>query len=128
MCPTRPEHLYVCASQDLVEGAHIKLTVAYDSQPTSVLIFRHQGRSLAFRNLCVHMPRTLDCEEDMIFDKTGRYLRCSMHGIVYDPVSGESLSDICRGQRLTDIEVEEDENGVWITDRHVAALATPETD
>jgi len=122
MCPSRPERIRICASQDLPEGAHLKLSVSYDGQPTSVLVFRHGGHSRAFKNLCVHMPRALDCEEDMIFDKSGRYLRCSMHGIVYDPVSGESLSDICYGQRLTDVEIEEDADGIWITDRHVSAL------
>ena len=70
--------------------------------------------TLAYRNLCVHMPRTLDCEQNTIFDASGRYLRCSMHGIVYDPMNGESKSDICRGQRLTAIDVVEDGDGVWI--------------
>lgn len=65
------------------------------------------------------MPRELDCENDMIFDETGQYLRCSMHGIVYDPLTGESLSTLCNGQRLTSVRVMEDETGIWIKDRRL---------
>lgn len=112
----------ICAGADLTEGGFRKVQVTYDSQPATVLVFRHGGRSLAYLNRCVHMPRTLDCAADTIFDRSGHYLRCSMHGIVYDPMSGESLSEICRGQRLTDVELLEDGEGVWIVDRHVRAV------
>jgi nitrite reductase/ring-hydroxylating ferredoxin subunit len=116
------DRVWICASNRIAEGAYLKAQVRYDGEPVSVVVFRHGGQCRAFKNLCVHMPRALDCEQDMIFDATGRYLRCSMHGIVYDPVSGTSLSEICRGQRLTSIDVVEDEQGIWLVDRHVRPL------
>lgn len=119
---SEPHLVWICSSTQLPEGSYRKIQVAHDGQHTPVVIFRYQGRCLAFKNQCVHMPRALDCEEDMIFDATGRFLRCSMHGIVYDPVSGESRSEICHGQRLTAIGTREDAQGVWIDDHHVTAL------
>jgi nitrite reductase/ring-hydroxylating ferredoxin subunit len=65
------------------------------------------------------MPRRLDCESNVIFDETEKLLRCSMHGIVYDPVTGASVSSICNGEKLTSIEIEENQKGIWITDRRV---------
>ena len=65
------------------------------------------------------MPRELDCERDMIFDETGQYLRCSMHGIVYEPRTGESVSTMCNGERLTSVRVIEDEEGIWFNDKRV---------
>lgn len=118
--------VWVCLSEQLAEGAYLRVDVAYDGESISVVVFRHKGRCGAFRNLCVHMPRALDCEKDMIFDASGRYLRCSMHGIVYDPVTGESISEICHGKRLTPVGVVEDATGVWICDRHVQPLAAAE--
>jgi len=59
----------------------------------------------------------------MIFDDTGRNLRCSMHGVIYDPVTGESLSTICTGETLTPVKVQENEQGVWIHDKRVKPLA-----
>jgi len=122
MTTNHPARIWLCPSAELAEGAYLKTELIYDGEAVSMVVFRHKGACLAYKNLCVHMPRTLDCEQDMIFDATGRFLRCSMHGIVYDPLTGESLSDICRGQRLTAIDTHEDETGVWIADRHVKPL------
>jgi nitrite reductase/ring-hydroxylating ferredoxin subunit len=58
-------------------------------------------------------------KKNTVFDATGKYLRCSMHGIVYDPVTGASVSSICTGERLTPIGIMEDEQGIWIMDRRV---------
>ncbi|MFK4754433.1 Rieske (2Fe-2S) protein [Oceanobacter antarcticus] len=119
---TKP-HLWVCHNNQLTEGGYQLVDVIYANEPSSVVIFRHQGTCLAYRNLCVHMPRRLDCEKDMIFDRSGKNLRCSMHGIIYDPVSGESISAICNGEKLTPVKVLENDDGVWITDKRVKPIA-----
>jgi nitrite reductase/ring-hydroxylating ferredoxin subunit len=113
----------VCRRDQLGEGDYQRVEVAYANEPSSVVVFRYRGGCLAYRNLCVHMPRRLDCEKDMIFDPGGQYLRCSMHGIVYDPLTGASVSEICMGRKLTPVKVEEDEEGVWICDKRVKPLA-----
>lgn len=87
-----------------------------------MVVFRHEGKCLAYRNLCVHMPRQLDCEKATIFDETGKHIRCSMHGILYDPFTGESISTICQGERLTAVKILEDDNGIWIVDKRVKKL------
>jgi nitrite reductase/ring-hydroxylating ferredoxin subunit len=122
MPPPGDERLWVAASEQLAEGTYLRIAVAYTGEPISVLVFRYKGRCLAYRNRCVHMPRELDCEKNGIFDATGRYLRCSMHGIVYDPLSGASVSSICTGERLTPIDLVEDEAGIWIEDMRVRSL------
>lgn len=116
------KRLWVCASDQLAEGKYKRIDALYADEPSSVLVFRHQGQCLAYRNLCVHMPRTLDCEKDMIFDETGQNLRCSMHGIIYHPITGESLSTMCNGEKLTPVTVQEDEEGVWIRDKRVKEM------
>jgi nitrite reductase/ring-hydroxylating ferredoxin subunit len=114
--------IWVCRNDELKEGGYRQVEVAYANEPSSVVVFRYQGTCLAYRNLCVHMPRRLDCEKDMIFDDTGKNLRCSMHGILYDPVTGESISTICTGEKLTRVKIQEDAEGVWILDKRVNPL------
>lgn len=46
-------------------------------------------------------------------------LRCSMHGVVYSPETGESLSEICRGKKLTSIRTTEIDKRIYINDRRV---------
>lgn len=113
------KRIWVCASTDLAEKTYRCIDVSYNGEATSVVIFRFEGKCQAYRNLCVHMPRTLDCEERTIFDKEKQNLRCSMHGIIYDPFSGASLSTMCNGECLTAIKVQEDNEGVWIRDKRV---------
>lgn len=115
--------LRVCASGALEEGAYVRIDVSYAGIPTSILIFRYKGKCLAYRNQCVHMPRELDCEKNTIYDETGQYLRCSMHGIVYDPLTGASVSTMCQGEKLTPVRVFDDSENVWITDKRVKPLS-----
>ena len=116
--------LWVCSSEQLIEGVYQRIEITYSGKSSSVLVFRLNGQCMAYRNLCVHMPRELDCEKNTIFDSTGQKLRCSMHGIVYDPMTGESISTMCNGERLTAIRVQEDDEGVWIQDKRVKLLKT----
>jgi nitrite reductase/ring-hydroxylating ferredoxin subunit len=120
------DKLWVADPEELGEGHYVTLDVNFAGENTSVIVFRFKGKCFAYRNLCVHMPRPLDCIEDMIFDESGKYLRCSMHGIVYDPSTGESVSEICHGKQLTPIELTEDERGIWIVDRRVQRSQAPE--
>jgi len=110
--------IWVCHSKELAESTYRRMDVRYAGESSSVIVFRFQGQCLAYRNLCVHMPRELDCERD-----TGQKLRCSMHGIVYDPFTGASLSTMCHQERLTPVKIIEDETGIWIKDKRVKVLA-----
>ena len=125
MATIEDEPLWVTNSEELSDGAYLTMDVSYAGEAISVIVFRYRGKCFAYRNLCVHMPRKLDCLEDMIFDESGQYLRCSMHGIVYEPSTGSSVSEICHGERLTSIELMENEQGVWIIDRRAQKLASP---
>jgi len=53
----------VCDKDQLTEGSYIRVEVMYAGEPSSVIVFRYQGNCLAYHNLCVHMPRRLDCEK-----------------------------------------------------------------
>lgn len=120
------DRLWACRSDALRDGTYLKLDVIFSGTPASLLLVRYDGQCFCYRNICVHMARPLDCEEDVIFDPTGRYLRCSMHGIAFNPVTGESLSSICSGQRLTGVKCLEDDGAIWIIDRRV--IASPSSD
>jgi nitrite reductase/ring-hydroxylating ferredoxin subunit len=68
------------------------------------------------------MVRRLDCMHDRVFDAAHEHLRCSMHGIVYDPVTGESLSVLCSGERLEPLRSAELDDQVYLVDKRVTGL------
>lgn len=111
----------VCASGELVSGQYRKLTLVFEGREEECLLLRFDGQVYAYLNRCVHMPRRLDGEEPQVFDHSGRYLRCSMHGIVYKPQTGASLSTMCEGEQLRAVHVYEDDGEIGIADFRVTA-------
>jgi nitrite reductase/ring-hydroxylating ferredoxin subunit len=112
----------VCSSDAVAEGHHIGIEVQYDDAVQAVVLFRYQGRVFAYINRCVHMERPLDAESASIFDDNGEHLRCSVHGAIYDPVSGECGSTLCSGERLRAVRLIEKDGAVYITDKRARAI------
>ena len=114
--------MFIIEAHYLTEGSCRRVDLMYQGAAASALLLRHRGEVKAYLNQCVHMPRTLDCESNEVFDPSSGYLRCSMHGIVYSSMSGESLSEICRGKKLTAIRVVEREQRIYCIDRRIKSL------
>ncbi len=115
--PRAKRQLVVCVSADLVDRDYRIVPLLFKDEPHTAIVLRHRGQIYAYLNQCVHMVRRLDCMHDAIFDEQQEHLRCSMHGIVYDPATGESLSVLCSGQRLEPLRVTEREGQVIIIDK-----------
>ena len=114
--------LLVCASADLTDRQHRIIPLLFKHQPHSAIVLRHGGRVYAYLNQCVHMVRRLDCMHDAVFDAEHERLRCSMHGIVYDPATGESQSVLCSGERLEPLRSTEADGQVYLVDKRVKGL------
>ena len=107
----------ICPSFQVPELGKFSFAIQYRGIRRDAILVRFEGLVYGYLNQCVHMPRPLDCEHNNIFDETGRYLQCSMHTICYDPVTGESLSEICAGKKLTALQVREEEEWVYLVDK-----------
>ena len=110
----------ICLGLHVLELGKFPFSIQYRGGRRDAILVRFKGVVYGYLNQCVHMPRALDCEHDDIFDETGQYLQCSMHTICYDPVSGESLSEICAGKKLTAINVREEGGWVYLVDKRAA--------
>lgn len=118
----RDKKLLVCPSGKLCEKQYIILDLLYQGKPHSGIIFRFNGAIFAYLNQCVHMPRQLNCERDTIFDARQELLRCSMHGIVYQPETGKSLSTLCHGEQLQALRLSEANGNIYINDKRVSPV------
>lgn len=107
----------ICHSAQLVELGSHGFHVSYRGAPFAAILVRFRGVAYAYLNQCLHMPRPLDGEEPRVFDESGVALRCTMHGITYQPETGACLSEICAGKALTPVRVEERDNVIYLTDR-----------
>lgn len=116
-----PPRFFVCATTALADGEYRKLRLVFEKRDEECVVLRFEGTVYAYINRCVHMPRRLDCERKHVFDDSGRFLRCSMHGIVYQPQTGASLSTMCEGERLRAVEVYEEGGEIGLADFRVTA-------
>jgi nitrite reductase/ring-hydroxylating ferredoxin subunit len=120
----RDRKFKICAEHELAEKEFRIISLHYKKQPISGIIFRYQHNLYAYVNQCVHMPRRLNCEAETIFDESEKLLRCSMHGIVYQPETGESVSTRCHGERLQPIRLKVHQNTIYIDDKRVSAVGS----
>ena len=117
----RDRKIAVCPLQALGEREFRVVPILFRDQPHSGVVFRLRDQVHAYLNQCVHMPRRLNCERDTIFNDDGTHLRCSMHGIVYHPESGESISTLCHGERLQRIRLSLSNDMIYLDDKRVRA-------
>lgn len=121
----KQQPLWLTESHKLVEGSPLVLECPYNSKIISLILIRFSGICRAYINQCVHMPFRLDCESKQIFDHRKNKLKCSMHGIIYDLETGESLSPtMCTGEKLTAVSVTENEAGIWVSDPELELTPT----
>ena len=111
-----------CTWSELQQASFIIRQINYKKQPVSAIIFAFEGIAYAYVNHCMHMHRPLNCEQDAIFDETGSYLRCSMHGFIFDPKTGECQSPVCFGQRLQALRLEECDGILYFAEKHLTLI------
>ena len=95
------------------------------NNPTSAIVFYLNGEPYSYVNHCMHMQRPLNCQEDTIFDESKQFLRCSMHGFLFDPKTGECQSPVCFGQKLQSLRVKERDDKLYFVEKHLLLARTP---
>lgn len=113
----------ICRSEALGQADRLGFAVLHRGEPADAFVIRVDGTPRAWLNRCVHMNRPLDGEDDEIFDKDEGVIRCSNHGVTYDPDTGECLAPLCAGKSLTALRIDEHGGEIRLRDRH-AALVT----
>ena len=112
----------ICTLNELHETRFLIRQISYKKQPVSAIIFAFEDCAYAYVNHCMHMHRPLNCEQDAIFDETGLYLRCSMHGFIFDPKTGECQSPVCFGQHLQALRLEEIDGILYFSEKHLTLI------
>ena len=116
------QHKPVCTRHELHEASYLTRKICFKKQPVSAIIFAFEECAYAYINHCMHMHRPLNCEQDAIFDDTGKYLRCSMYGFIFDPKTGECQSPVCFGQRLQALRLEEIDGTLYFAEKHLTLI------
>jgi nitrite reductase/ring-hydroxylating ferredoxin subunit len=100
----------LCAASDVTEGqpALVRLTHA----SSIIVLHLANGALAAYRNECPHMGIELDWDARRLMTRNARYLQCTGHGALFDPVSGVCVRGPCMGEALTAVPVRLDDGMV----------------
>lgn len=109
----------ICTLDEVNSVSFLIRPVLFKKRATSAIVFAFEGEAYAYINHCMHMHRPLNCEQDNVFDETHKYLRCSMHGFIFDPKTGECQSPVCFGQRLQSLRLERMNDVLYFAEKHL---------
>ncbi len=118
----KPQLKHICNREQLYDLDYLIQQINYKKQSYTAIVFYFEDTLYAYLNHCMHMHRALDCQQDNVFDKDKKRLRCSMHGFVFEPTTGECLSPVCLGQKLTALKVLEMDGQIYFSDKHVQLI------
>ena len=100
---------------EVAEGTTVKFQFSRRGKTVEAFLARHQGRLVAYENVCRHLPLTLDYDDNRFFDRAGNHFVCQTHGAVYDPLNGVCVRGPCEGEKLKRVPIEVVDGVVWIT-------------
>lgn len=76
------------------------------SATATVIVLRtDSGDLLAYHNACPHMEIELDWEPGRLMTPSGRYLRCTGHGALFEPATGVCVRGPCVNETLTKLPI-----------------------
>ena len=111
---SQPQPQALCPSDELLErGKAHTFDVVQWRQPARAFALRFDGQVVAYLNRCAHVPTEMDWQEGEFLDSGKQYIMCSIHGAVYDPLTGRCVTGMCGRMGLTKIDVQEREGQVY---------------
>ena len=110
----RPAPLPLCASADLLEkGLAFVFDVLQFREPARAFVLRYDGRVVAYLNRCLHVPTEMDWQVGEFLDSAKEFIMCSIHGAVYEPLTGRCVGGPCGRGKLTVIDAFERDGQVY---------------
>jgi nitrite reductase/ring-hydroxylating ferredoxin subunit len=105
---------YLCSTTELsdIQAKGITTTLPNEER-LSLIIVKQQHNFYAYVNQCPHRDVKLEWDTDDFFDESGAFLRCSEHGALFLPKTGECIVGPCQYQSLEKVPIFVENNGVF---------------
>ncbi len=94
----------VCSMDDVRQGAARGFRGGTTDNPIQILIISCESQLHAYHNRCPHTGVPLDWTPDQFFDTSGKFIQCSTHGALFEPITGLCVAGPCAGDFLTRVE------------------------
>ena len=80
-------------------------TLGINAAGTNYIVVWHDQQVKAYINSCPHLAIPLEWQEHQFMDEEGEFIRCSTHGALFLPLSGQCISGPCAGDAIQNVAV-----------------------
>ncbi len=98
--PSPPRRVLLARVDELPPGRTKKFAFEVRGERTEAFVANVRGEFVAFVNRCVHLPISLDLDDNDFFTCDGNFFVCKTHGSVYEPVAGKCIGGPGQGKSL----------------------------
>ena len=113
------EVLSLCRIEQLPEGTGKEFE---SDQGVRFFVVNHAGEFRAYLNLCPHLQWPLNMQPNVFFDIDRRWIQCSNHMALFEPLTGDCVSGPCFGAGLRPIGVVADAGILMVNEDEVNLL------
>jgi nitrite reductase/ring-hydroxylating ferredoxin subunit len=106
--------IMVARTDELKPGTTRKFSFERDGQRTDAFVANVRGEFVAFVNRCVHLPISLDLDDNDFFTCDGKFFVCKTHGSVYEPRAGQCIGGPGQGKSLEQLPVVIEKGSVYL--------------
>ena len=99
---------------ELPPGTTKKFTCDVNGQPVDAFLANVRGEFVAYVNRCVHLPITLDLEDNDFFTCDGNLFVCKTHGSVYEPRAGKCVGGPGQGKLLERLPLVVEDGAIYL--------------
>lgn len=104
----------VCALADLPDPGARGFSPPGAAFADEYFLVRRGGIVRAYRNCCPHAGNCLNWKPDAFLTRDQSLIMCSVHGALFDPVSGRCVGGPCPGKSLDDLPARVEDGSVVV--------------
>jgi nitrite reductase/ring-hydroxylating ferredoxin subunit len=114
LCRVGTRKIMVASLAELTVGGTKKFSYQRNGQTMEAFLANFRGVFVAFVNQCVHLPITLDLDDNDFFTCDGSLFVCKTHGSVYDPAGGKCIGGPGQGKSLEQLPVVVENDRIYV--------------
>lgn len=104
----------ICDLEEFTESDCVEFSVKSASGDRDAFIIIFDQHYYAYENHCPHTGVNLNWLAQQFFSLDGNLLQCSMHGALFEPMSGKCLAGPCQGQNLHSLEIIVENESIYL--------------
>jgi nitrite reductase/ring-hydroxylating ferredoxin subunit len=99
---------------ELPPGTTHRFSFERNGRDVPAFVANFRGELVAYVNECVHLPISLDLDDNDFFTCDGRFFVCKTHGSVYEPTAGKCIGGPGQGKSLERLPVTVEDGAVYV--------------